>query len=301
MAHVQTQSATTAVKKWTEIIEDLWKHLPHFQDEEELYDDNCLKFDCVNLQFGDGEESDSDSETWLHHNTSDMEESLVEVDETKRKMSQDDRKLFLNKTHLLCQCIYTQLLNQTIYNNLVSPKQSDVCQALALSNVFSGFILSVLNEAYTYSPSSKLGMCSLCLAYSLTSYIVFYICFIYGTLCPVLQKLEENPDLKKALLQTLATTATSTASVSPLSGPAASVSPSLVVLPSQGAMNMTHEQLCDWLKEKKIAGKYLQLFEEDESIDGGELATYTEQDLEELGISESRIRKKILHHFRQIK
>ena len=116
----------------------------------------------------------------------------------------------------------------------------------------------------------------------------------------MLQKIEENPDLKKAILQTLAPGAAS-ASVSPLSVPVASISPSLVVLPSQGAMSMSHKELCDWLKEKKIAGKYLHLFEEDETIDGGELSTYTEQDLEELGISESRIRKKILHHFRQIK
>ena len=65
--------------KWTEIIEDLWKHLPHFQDVEELYDDHCLKFDCVTLQFGHGEESDSDSETWVHQNTSDMEDSYEEV------------------------------------------------------------------------------------------------------------------------------------------------------------------------------------------------------------------------------
>jgi len=94
MANLQTQTATIAVDKWTEIIEDLWKYLPHFQDKDvELYDDNCLKFDCVTLQFGDGEESESDSETWLHHNTSDMEESLVEVEDTKKKMSHDDCKL----------------------------------------------------------------------------------------------------------------------------------------------------------------------------------------------------------------
>ena len=79
LARLQMQSSTSAVGKWTEIIEDLWKYLPHFQDEEQLYDDNCLKFDCVHLQFGDGEESENDSQTWLHHNTSDMEESLVEV------------------------------------------------------------------------------------------------------------------------------------------------------------------------------------------------------------------------------
>ena len=108
IANLQTQSATTAVNKWTEIIEDLWKYLPHFQDEEELYDDNCLKFDCVNLQFGDGEESDSDSETWLHHNTSDMEESLVEVNETKKKMSQDECKLL--RTQHAC------LLHQYTYH-----------------------------------------------------------------------------------------------------------------------------------------------------------------------------------------
>ena len=91
MAHLQTQAAKTAVNKWTEIIGDLWKYLPHFQDEKQLYDDNFLKFDCVKLKFGDGEASESDSETWLHHNTSDMEESLVEVDELK--ISQDDCKL----------------------------------------------------------------------------------------------------------------------------------------------------------------------------------------------------------------
>jgi len=118
----------------------------------------------------------------------------------------------------------------------------------------------------------------------------------------VLQQLEENPDLKRALLQTIAntTTAPSPASVTPLSVPPANVSQSLVVVPSQAAMNMTHKELCDWLREKKIAVKYLHLFEEDETIDGGELATYTDQDLEELGILESRVRKKILYQFRQI-
>lgn len=83
MTHSQTQSSTVVEDKWTEIIEDLWKHLPHFQDVEDLYDDNCLKLNCVTLQFGDGEESESDSETWLQQNTSDTEDSLVEVHDTK--------------------------------------------------------------------------------------------------------------------------------------------------------------------------------------------------------------------------
>ena len=78
----QSQSSIV-VEKWTEIIEDLWKHLSHFQDDEELYDDHCLKFDCVALQFGDGEDSDSDSETWLHQNSSDMEDSYEIVHKTE--------------------------------------------------------------------------------------------------------------------------------------------------------------------------------------------------------------------------
>ena len=85
MTHSQAQSSSAVEDKWTEIVEDLWKHLPHFQDVEDLYDDNCLKFNCVTLQFGDGEESDSDSETWLHQNTSDTEDSLVEVHDTKEE------------------------------------------------------------------------------------------------------------------------------------------------------------------------------------------------------------------------
>ena len=90
-----SNSATASVNEWTEIIEDLCKYLPHFQDEEQLYDDNLLKFDCVKLQFGDGEDSESDSERWPYYDTSDMEESPVEVDKTKKKMSQDERKLTL--------------------------------------------------------------------------------------------------------------------------------------------------------------------------------------------------------------
>ena len=48
-----------------------------------LYDDSCLKLDCITLQYVDGQEStSSDSITWLHQNTSDMEDSLVEIGKT---------------------------------------------------------------------------------------------------------------------------------------------------------------------------------------------------------------------------
>ena len=79
----QSQSQGSSVK-WNEIIEDLWEHLSHFKDKENLllYDDGCLKLDCITSQYVDGQEStSSDSITWLHQNTSDMEDSLVETDE----------------------------------------------------------------------------------------------------------------------------------------------------------------------------------------------------------------------------
>ena len=82
MAQSQSQNP---LDKWSEIIEDLWEHLSHFKDKENflsLYDDNCLKLDCITLQYVDGQEStSSDSITWLHQNTSDMEDSHVETDE----------------------------------------------------------------------------------------------------------------------------------------------------------------------------------------------------------------------------
>lgn len=96
MACPQIKDPSAGERKWTEIIEDLWKvHLPHFQDEVKLYDDNCLKFDCVNLQYGDDEESDSDSETWLDQNTSDMEDSMEEVSETEETEKQSELTISL--------------------------------------------------------------------------------------------------------------------------------------------------------------------------------------------------------------
>jgi len=66
MVNLQPQNSSTVQNKWTEIIEDLWKYLPYLQDEEQLYDENCLKYDCIKLQFGDGdgEENESDDEPW---------------------------------------------------------------------------------------------------------------------------------------------------------------------------------------------------------------------------------------------
>ncbi|XP_065913406.1 uncharacterized protein [Dysidea avara] len=69
MVNLRSQNPSTETVQWTEIIEDLWKYLPHFQDEEQLYDENCLKFDCIKLQFGDGEESESGDEPWPHDNS----------------------------------------------------------------------------------------------------------------------------------------------------------------------------------------------------------------------------------------
>ena len=41
-----------------------------------MYDDHCIQFDCY-IQ----EESDSDSETWPHQNTSDIKEEHEEIED----------------------------------------------------------------------------------------------------------------------------------------------------------------------------------------------------------------------------
>ena len=70
--------------KWTEIIEDLWQFLPL---EKYWYNDHCLKFDCVRLQFGDQEENDNDSETWPQQNPSDAEDACEEASEIKTEVN----------------------------------------------------------------------------------------------------------------------------------------------------------------------------------------------------------------------
>ena len=62
---------------------------------------------------------------------------------------------------------------------------------------------------------------------------------------------------------------------------------------------MTTEELCKWLKDKNIDVKYIECFRKD-GVDGSELATYDDNDLEHLGISVPRIRKKIMVQFRKI-
>ena len=76
-------------KKWTEVIEDLWKFLPL---EKYWYNDHCLKFDCVRLQFGDQEESDDDSETWPQQSPSVTEGACEPADEIKDKENKMEHK-----------------------------------------------------------------------------------------------------------------------------------------------------------------------------------------------------------------
>lgn len=78
-----------------------------------------------------------------------------------------------------------------------------------------------------------------------------------------------------------------------------SISPSSVGAPSPKAMEMTTEELCQWLKDIRVDVKYIESFRE-ENVDGSELATYDDSDLQDLGISEQRIRKKIMVQFRKI-
>ena len=93
----------------------------------------------------------------------------------------------------------------------------------------------------------------------------------------------------------------SSASPSASTPPTAAASTSLLTAtPSDKAQNMTSEELCQWLKERRIADKYIECFREND-IDGSVLAVYTDDDLKEMGISELHIIKKIRAQFNKIK
>ena len=62
---------------------------------------------------------------------------------------------------------------------------------------------------------------------------------------------------------------------------------------------MTTEQLCKWLRTKKIAEKYIKCFE-DEDIDGAVLAAFKDEHLISLGISVEHVRIKILTQFKKL-
>ena len=100
----------------------------------------------------------------------------------------------------------------------------------------------------------------------------------------VLQKFEENPEFRKAVLSLASNPAASSISQS---------------TPSVRGMDMNTEELCQWLRKKKIAEKYIKCFE-DEDIDGAVLAAYKDEHLISLGISEEHVRIKIITQFKKL-
>ena len=62
---------------------------------------------------------------------------------------------------------------------------------------------------------------------------------------------------------------------------------------------MTTEDLCKFLKDIGIEDDYIELFKKDKT-NGCELATYDDNDLKDLGITQKRIRKKILARFKEL-
>ena len=70
--------------------------------------------------------------------------------------------------------------------------------------------------------------------------------------------------------------------------------------PSNAAKKMTTDQLCEWLRSIDIDDEYIQCFRK-ARIKGSALAIFDENNLEEIGVSMSYIRKQILVEFRDIK
>jgi len=70
--------------------------------------------------------------------------------------------------------------------------------------------------------------------------------------------------------------------------------------PSDTAKKMTTDQLCEWLKIIDIDDEYIQCFRK-ARIKGRTLAFFDENNLLEIGVSVSYVRKQILVEFRDIK
>ena len=98
------------------------------------------------------------------------------------------------------------------------------------------------------------------------------------------------------VLETLGSTTPSTALLPVVAPPSTSSLPPL----SDKAKKMTTEELSQWLRnELKISDNDIECFER-EDIDGSLLAGFDVNDLEEIGIQKSYIRKKIITKFRNI-
>ena len=94
-------------------------------------------------------------------------------------------------------------------------------------------------------------------------------------------------------------------STTPSVAPVPAVAPSNALTstsssPSDKAKNMTTVELCQWLRnELNLSDNDIKCFEK-EDIDGSLLAEFDVNDLEEIGIQKSFIRKKIITKFRNI-
>ena len=136
---------------------------------------------------------------------------------------------------------------------------------------------SFIHDIYFYF--GHLKHCNNCLSSVVLIVLTTYYMYI------VLRKLEADQELREAVMKSL------------VSKPR--IPTSLAKQPSDKAMNMTTEELCQWLKVKLIPAEYIECFER-LGIDGSDLADYNEEDLKKLGVSESHIRKRIMNQFRKI-
>ena len=153
---------------------------------------------------------------------------------------------------------------------------------------------------YSYKLGQKKEFKFLCVTgwfSQIRSHIAIWLIIHGSVIAIVIQRIKDDPELKKAVMETLAPVPTPSSASFSIITP--SISPSSVGAPSVKAMGLTTEGLCQWLKDIKVDVKYIECFRE-EDVDGSELATYDDSDLQGLGISEQRIRKKIMVQFRKI-
>ena len=113
----------------------------------------------------------------------------------------------------------------------------------------------------------------------------------------VVQKTEDDPKPKRRVMENPSSDGIPS-SVSP-NNAASSTQSFLTGKPSDKAIKMTSEELCQWLEKECTDDKYVKCFRKSK-INGKVMATLTNDDLKEMGIAEGYLRKKMLVQFREI-
>jgi hypothetical protein len=244
----------TQKTQWSEMVPDMWKRLPHFQDnfkdlllpvEDFVFDLGSFVYP-IQLDDDNVTSEGTGSEIWLDKAPS--IDPFQEPQETSMSIVVIDNVEEDEHTNSVRVSESPPLVRQPMPSEPSASNQPISSQPAIIEPIPSQ---PTTKEANSSQPVPSV---------------------------PTASKLGQSPDIEGASIMPSMTT---------------SVKP-----PSEKALNMTVEEVVQWLDTIKL-GQLAEAFRSEE-VDGALLATYDLKDLEDIGIELNKDRKKILVKFRQI-